>query len=131
MQSSCVSLSWLVEASVRHFAVVVFLSRVAESPTSCTKLQDLQQEQATHGAQVLLQEKPIPQQIEQLIHQLHVHLLQLISNTMQLQHQTVHLREAEMTYRQNFNIWVRPNIAKNKQKNDGEPIINSGIWTIK
>ncbi len=74
----------LVEASVRHFAVVVFLSSFTESPASSTKLKDLKQEQAAHGAQVLLQEKSIPQQIEQLIHELQVHLLQLISNTMQL-----------------------------------------------
>lgn len=77
--------------SVVHFTVVVLLSRVAETPVSSTELEDFEQEEARERAEATLQQEAVAQQEEELIHALCVHLLQLITDTMQLQHQAVHL----------------------------------------
>lgn len=78
-----------------QFAVVVLLSRVAEAPASSTELEDLEQEEAGERAEVVLQQEAVTQQEEELVHALTVYLLQLISDTMQLQHQAIHLRQDE------------------------------------
>lgn len=65
----------------------------AEHPASGPELQDLQQQQTGHGGKALLEQEAVPQQEEQLVHPLAVHLLQLLADAMQLQHQAVHLRE--------------------------------------
>lgn len=76
---------------VSYFTVVVLVSGAAEHPTSGPEFQDLQQQQAGHGREALLEQKAVPQQEEQVIHPLVVRLLQLLSDAMQLHHQTVHL----------------------------------------
>lgn len=78
--------------SVGDFAVIILVGGAAEHPASGPELQDLQQQEASHGGQALLQEKAVPQQEEQLVHPLAVHLLQLLPDAMQLQHQAVHLQ---------------------------------------
>lgn len=67
------------------------MSGAAEHPTSGLEFQDLQQQQTGHGREALLEQKAVPQQEEQVIHPLVVRLLQLLSDAMQLHHQTVHL----------------------------------------
>lgn len=69
------------------------MRRAAQQPASCSEFQDLQQQQAGHGGEALLQQEAVPQQEEQLVHSLAVGLLQLLPDAMQLQHQTVHLQE--------------------------------------
>lgn len=60
---------------VGDFAVVVFVRRAAEHPTSGPELQDLQQQQTGHGGEALLEQKAIPQEEEELVHALDAHLL--------------------------------------------------------
>lgn len=64
----------------------------AEHPPPRPELQDLQQQQTGHGGEPLLQQEAVPQQVEQLVHPRAVHLLQLLPDAVQLQHQAVHLR---------------------------------------
>lgn len=88
---------------VSNFTVVVLVGGAAEHPAASPELQDLQQQQTGHGGEALLEQESIPQQEEQLIHPLVVHLLQLLSDAMQLQHQAVHLQmeveERSVNYR--------------------------------
>lgn len=85
----------LTTGLIRNFTVVVLVGGAAEHPPSGPELQDLQQQQTGHGAEALLEQEAVPQQEEQLVHPLAVHLLQLLSDTVQLQHQAVHLRGGE------------------------------------
>lgn len=88
----------LATTLVRNFTVVVLVGGAAEQPASSPELQNLQQQQTGHGRKALLEQEAVPQQEEQLVHPLAVHLLQLLANAMKLQHQTVHLqREVEET----------------------------------
>lgn len=80
-----------VEALICDFAVIVFLSRICHLPVRGTELYDLQQQELREGAEPLLQEKTISEKGEEFIHWLGIHLLQLFSNAVQLQHQAVHL----------------------------------------
>lgn len=76
---------------VADFAVVVLMGGAAEQPASGPELQDFQQQQTGHGGEALLKQEAVPQQEEELVHPLAIHLLQLLSDAMKLQHQTVHL----------------------------------------
>lgn len=92
----------LLTILVSNFTVVVLVGGAAEHPAASPELQDLQQQQTGHGGETLLEQESIPQQEEQLIHPLVIHLLQLLSDAMQLQHQAVHLQmevEKSMNYR--------------------------------
>lgn len=96
LQNSCSAPFVLVTILVSNFTVVVLVGGAAEHPASSPELQDLQQQQTGHGGQALLEQEAVPQQEEQLVHPLAVHLLQLLSDAVQLQHQAVHLqREVE------------------------------------
>lgn len=77
---------------VSNFTVVVLVGRAAEQPASGPELQDLQQQQTGHRGKTLLEQEAIPQQEEELVHPRAVHLLQLLPDAMQLQHQAVHLQ---------------------------------------
>ena len=83
--------SWPTGASVTQLAVVVLVGRAAEFPATRSELKHLQQEQAGHGADGLLQQEAVPQQEEELVHALAIHLLQLVPDAVQLQYQAVHL----------------------------------------
>ena len=83
--------SWPTGASVAQLAVVVLVGRAAKFPATRPELQHLQQEQAGHGAYGLLQQEAVPQQEEELVHALAIHLLQLVPDAVQLQYQAVHL----------------------------------------
>lgn len=76
---------------VGDLAVVVLVGGGAEHPAPGPELQDLQQQQASHGGEALLEQEAVPQEEEELVHALAVHLLQLLTDAMQLQHQAVHL----------------------------------------
>ncbi|KAG7243598.1 hypothetical protein INR49_011155 [Caranx melampygus] len=71
----------LTTGLIRNFTVVVLVGGAAEHPPSGPELQDLQQQQTGHGAEALLEQEAVPQQEEQLVHPLTVHLLQLLSDT--------------------------------------------------
>lgn len=81
--------------SVSYFAVVVLVGGAAEYPASGPELQDLQQQQPSQRTDAPLKKEAIPKQEKKLVHPLGVHLLQLLSDAMQLQHQAVHLKRAE------------------------------------
>lgn len=74
-----------------HFTVVVLMRRVAEAPVSGAEFEDFEQEEASERAEAITQQEAVTQQEEELVHAVCVHLLQLIADTMQLQHQAVHL----------------------------------------
>lgn len=98
LQKRPVSTLVLATTLVRNFTVVVLVGGAAEQPASSPELQNLQQQQTGHGGQALLEQEAVPQQEEQLVHPLAVHLLQLLADAMKLQHQAVHLqREVEET----------------------------------
>lgn len=80
--------------SVDHLAVVVLLRCFTEGPATRTELQDLQQQQAPEGGEALLQQEAVAQQAEELVHALQAHPLQLLPDTVQRQHQAVHLRQS-------------------------------------
>ena len=83
--------SWPTGASVAQLTVVVLVGRAAELPAARPELQHLQQEQAGHGADGLLQQEAVPQQEEELVHARAIHLFQLVPDAVQLQYQAVHL----------------------------------------
>lgn len=76
-----------------NLTVVVLVCGGAEQPSSSSKLQEFQQQQAGHGAEAFLQQEPISQLEEKLVHPRSVCILELLSDPMQLQHQTVHLQQ--------------------------------------
>lgn len=55
--STCV----LATILVCNFTVVVLVRRAAQQPASCSEFQDLQQQQAGHGGEALLQQEAVPQ----------------------------------------------------------------------
>lgn len=79
--------------SVCNFAIVISMCRAAEHPAPRPEFQDLQQQQAGHGGETLLEQEAIAQQVEKLVHALAAGLLQLLPDAVELQHQTVHLSE--------------------------------------
>lgn len=76
---------------IRHFAVIIFLGSVRHLPVSSPELDDLQQQKLGQGAEPLLQKEAISEEGEELIHPLGIHLLQLLTDAVELQDQAVHL----------------------------------------
>lgn len=77
-------ISPLLQSLIRHFAVIVLLGSVRHLPVGSSELDDLQQQELGQGAEPLLQEETIPEEGEELIHPLGVHLLQLLANAVEL-----------------------------------------------
>lgn len=63
-------------------------------PAGCPEFDDLQQQQLGQGAEAAWEQEAVPDQDKELIHALSVHLLQLLPDAVQLQHQAVHLQAA-------------------------------------
>lgn len=78
-----------------HFTVIIFLGSVRHLPVSSSELDDLQQQELGQGAEPLLQKETISKKGEELIHPLGVHLLQLLTDAVELQDQAVHLEKEE------------------------------------
>lgn len=77
---------------VGELAVVIVVGSRGRPPAGCPELNDLQQQQLGQGAEAGWEQEAIPDQDKELIHALPVHLLQLLPNPVQLQHQAVHLQ---------------------------------------
>lgn len=101
--------------SVGQLAVVVLVGRAAQLPAARAELQHLQQQQAGHGADGLLQQEAVPQQVEEVVHALAVQLLQLVPDAVQLQHQAVHLGSGGRMTRLGSKLTFYFSMSKNTQ----------------